>query len=74
MHYVPQVKKAIKLKRCLFGTVDTWLLWVSHISIISAIFQKYTSLQTCSDVANGNFKIIVTLTGCTPIPALFNND
>lgn len=28
MHYVPQVKKAVKAKKCLFGTVDTWLLWV----------------------------------------------
>lgn len=29
IHYVPAVKKAIKEKKCLFGTVDTWLLWVS---------------------------------------------
>lgn len=28
MHFVPQVKKAIKANKCLFGTVDTWLLWV----------------------------------------------
>ncbi|XP_056643614.1 glycerol kinase-like isoform X2 [Diorhabda sublineata] len=27
MHYVPQVKKAIKAKTCLFGTVDSWILW-----------------------------------------------
>lgn len=27
MHYVPQVKKAIKAKTCLFGTVDSWVLW-----------------------------------------------
>ncbi|XP_050312358.1 glycerol kinase [Anthonomus grandis grandis] len=27
MHHVPAVKKAIKEKKCLFGTVDTWLLW-----------------------------------------------
>lgn len=27
IHYVPAVKKAIKEKKCLFGTVDTWLLW-----------------------------------------------
>lgn len=25
---VPSVKKAIKEKICLFGTIDTWLLWV----------------------------------------------
>lgn len=24
---MPEVKKAIKAKKCLFGTVDTWLLW-----------------------------------------------
>lgn len=29
IYYVPAVKKAIKEKKCLFGTVDTWLLWVS---------------------------------------------
>jgi glycerol kinase len=28
MHHVPEVKKAIKAKKCLFGTVDTWILWV----------------------------------------------
>ncbi|XP_060519396.1 glycerol kinase-like [Cylas formicarius] len=27
MHHVPAVRKAIKEKKCLFGTVDTWLLW-----------------------------------------------
>lgn len=26
---VPSVKTAIEEKRCLFGTVDTWLIWVS---------------------------------------------
>nr|CAI5864887.1 unnamed protein product [Callosobruchus analis] len=27
MHFVPQVKKAIKAEKCLFGTVDTWIIW-----------------------------------------------
>lgn len=27
IHHVPAVRKAIKEKKCLFGTVDTWLLW-----------------------------------------------
>ncbi|CAH2014917.1 unnamed protein product [Acanthoscelides obtectus] len=27
MHFAPQVKKAIKAETCLFGTVDTWILW-----------------------------------------------
>ncbi|KAJ8936130.1 hypothetical protein NQ318_022212 [Aromia moschata] len=27
MHYVPQVRKAVKANKCLFGTVDTWILW-----------------------------------------------
>ncbi|KAJ8965495.1 hypothetical protein NQ314_004083 [Rhamnusium bicolor] len=27
MYYIPQVKKAVKAKKCLFGTVDTWILW-----------------------------------------------
>lgn len=25
----PKVQKAILEKRCLFGTIDTWLIWVS---------------------------------------------
>lgn len=25
---VPEVEKAVKEKRCLFGTIDTWLIWV----------------------------------------------
>lgn len=25
---VPKVKEAIQLKKCMFGTIDTWLLWV----------------------------------------------
>ncbi|CAG9761774.1 unnamed protein product [Ceutorhynchus assimilis] len=27
IHHVPAVRKAIKDKKCLFGTVDTWILW-----------------------------------------------
>ncbi|CAG9856142.1 unnamed protein product [Phyllotreta striolata] len=27
MHYSPHVKNACKSKTCLFGTVDTWILW-----------------------------------------------
>lgn len=26
---VPAVQKAIKEDRCIFGTVDTWLIWVT---------------------------------------------
>jgi glycerol kinase len=26
---VPSVKKAVEEKRCLFGNVDAWLIWVS---------------------------------------------
>lgn len=37
MYYVPQVKKAVKLKRCLFGTVDTWLLWVRMVQYLFKI-------------------------------------
>lgn len=29
MDNVLQVKNAIKEDRCVFGTVDSWLLWVS---------------------------------------------
>lgn len=27
---IPEVKKAVLEKRCLFGTVDSWLIWVSQ--------------------------------------------
>lgn len=27
MHFIPEVKKACRAKKCLFGTVDTWILW-----------------------------------------------
>lgn len=30
---VPRVHEAIKENRCMFGTIDTWLIWVSLISI-----------------------------------------
>lgn len=26
---IPEVKNAVLEKRCLFGTVDSWLIWVS---------------------------------------------
>lgn len=29
MDNVPEVKIAIKENRCMFGTIDTWLIWVS---------------------------------------------
>lgn len=28
MENVPDVKKAVKQRRCLIGTVDCWLIWV----------------------------------------------
>lgn len=28
--HVPQVQQAILEKRCLFGTIDTWLIWVRN--------------------------------------------
>lgn len=30
MDNVPDVKMAIKENRCLFGTIDTWLIWVRN--------------------------------------------
>ena len=30
MENVEEVRKAIAEKRCMFGTVDTWLVWVSN--------------------------------------------
>ena len=29
LDHVPEVKKAVDEGRCMFGTVDTWLIWVS---------------------------------------------
>lgn len=31
MDNVSKVKQAFEDKRCCFGTVDTWLLWVRHM-------------------------------------------
>lgn len=28
---VPEVKKAIEENRCLFGTIDSWLIWVRNV-------------------------------------------
>jgi glycerol kinase len=28
MENVPEVLKAIQEKRCMFGTIDSWLIWV----------------------------------------------
>lgn len=27
---VPRVREALDLKRCMFGTIDSWLIWVSN--------------------------------------------
>lgn len=32
----PEVRKAIEEKRCLFGTIDSWLIWVCICIIIMA--------------------------------------
>lgn len=29
IEHVPGVRKAMREKRCMFGTLDTWLVWVS---------------------------------------------
>lgn len=29
--HVPEVSKAVDEGRCMFGTVDTWLIWVSIV-------------------------------------------
>ena len=29
MDNVPEVQNAIKENRCMFGTIDSWLIWVS---------------------------------------------
>lgn len=28
---VSEVKKAIEENRCLFGTIDSWLIWVRNV-------------------------------------------
>ncbi|XP_015377459.1 PREDICTED: glycerol kinase-like, partial [Diuraphis noxia] len=34
MENVPQVSKAIQEERCMFGTMDSWLIWVNFFLII----------------------------------------
>lgn len=31
MDNVPEVRVAIKENRCLFGTIDSWIIWVRRI-------------------------------------------
>lgn len=31
---VPRVREALDQKRCLFGTIDSWLIWVGSIIIV----------------------------------------
>lgn len=31
---VPKVQQAVANKRCMFGTVDSWLIWVGKLNII----------------------------------------
>lgn len=28
MENIPEVSKAVKEERCMFGTMDSWLIWV----------------------------------------------
>lgn len=31
---VPRVREALNQQRCMFGTIDSWLIWVSSIMIV----------------------------------------
>lgn len=48
---VPEVKIAIEQKRCLFGTVDTWLIWVSR-HIILQMYRKFGTYNTIKWVSS----------------------
>lgn len=37
---VPEVKEGVERKTCLFGTVDSWLIWVNIIKVIFSIKYK----------------------------------
>lgn len=41
MDNVPQVQKAIDENRCLFGTIDTWLIWVGKHLFLSIRNYKF---------------------------------
>ena len=34
----PKVQKAIAEKRCMFGTIDSWLIWVSTRLVNNTLF------------------------------------
>lgn len=36
---IPEVQEAIAENRCLFGTVDTWLIWVIYQNFLFVINQ-----------------------------------
>jgi len=31
---VPEVERAVKEKRALFGTIDTWVMWVRYLAVM----------------------------------------
>lgn len=37
---VPKVSKAVEKKRAMFGTVDTWLIWVSDFFLKKKILSQ----------------------------------
>lgn len=38
MDNVPKVKQAVEAKRCAFGTIDTWLIYVINYYYLSNLF------------------------------------
>lgn len=40
---VPRVREAVHQQRCMFGTIDSWLIWVSSITII--FIETFTLLK-----------------------------
>lgn len=58
---VPEVKLAIEEKRCYFGTVDTWLMWVCKCTGIfsSVLFLQHSRLLSFNKLILGQvFEIL----------------
>jgi glycerol kinase len=47
MDNVSEVKQAFEDKRCCFGTIDTWLLWVSRELSSLLNIQEYLKVHYC---------------------------
>ena len=52
---VTEVREAIEEDRCLFGTVDTWLIWVINLSLNELIFIELSVINLTESDRRGQW-------------------